>query len=53
MKSVALFAIYGLALLNCYVWVIWPEFFYAMMWKLDIFYALLWAPLIWNLRESK
>lgn len=53
MKSVALFFVYALALFNCYVWMINPEFFYAMLWKLDIFLTLLFAPLIWSLREPK
>ena len=52
MKSVALFFIYGLALLNVFVWMILPEFFFAMQWKLDIFWALLFAPLIWSLKNA-
>ena len=53
MKSVALFTVYALALFNCYVWMIWPEFFYAMLWKWDIFATLLFAPLIYSLKETK
>lgn len=52
MKSVAFFFVYALALLNCFIWLIAPEFFYDMMWKLDIFWTLLFAPLIWSLRNE-
>jgi hypothetical protein len=48
MKSVALFCVYSLALLNCYVWIIWPELFYALVWKWDIFIILMFAPLIYE-----
>ena len=53
MKSVALFAVYALALFNCYIWLIWPELLYAVIWKWDIFVTLLFAPLIYNLKEVK
>ena len=48
MKSVAIFFVYALALLNVFVWMILPEFFYTMQWKLDIFWTLLFAPLIYT-----
>ena len=53
MKSVALFAVYALALFNCYIWLIMPELLYAVIWKWDIFVTLLFAPLIYSLREIK
>jgi hypothetical protein len=53
MKSVALFAVYTLALFNCYIWLIMPELLYAVIWKWDIFVTLLFAPLIYNLKEVK
>ena len=53
MKSVALFAIYALALFNCYVWLIMPELLYAVIWQWDIFVTLLFTPLIYSLKEVK
>ena len=53
MKPFALFAVYALALFNCYIWLIWPELLYAVIWKWDIFVTLLFAPLIYSLREIK
>lgn len=48
MKSVAYFFVYALTVFNAFVWMIWPEFFYAMLWKWDIFITLLFAPLIYR-----
>ena len=48
MKSVAYFFVYAMALFNCYVWMIWPELFYGILWKWDIFITMLFAPLIYT-----
>ena len=48
MKSLAYFFVYAMAVFNCYVWMIWPELFYDVMWKWDIFMTLLFAPLIYK-----
>ena len=53
MKSLALFCIYALALFNCYVWMVWPELFYAVIWKWDIFVILLFTPLIYATRSGE
>jgi len=53
MKSVTLFCIYALALFNCYVWMVWPELFYAVVWQWDIFVILLFTPLIYDLEKQK
>lgn len=47
MKSVALYFVYAIALFNLYVWMIWPQLFYSMLWKWDIFITLLFAPIIY------
>jgi hypothetical protein len=52
MKSIVLFAVYALALFNCYIWLISPELFYAVIWKWDIFVTLLFAPLIYALHRE-
>lgn len=51
MKSVALFCVYALALFNVFVWIIWTELFYALVWKWDIFLTLVFAPLIYDLEK--
>ena len=48
MKTVAYFFVYALVLFNIYVLMIWPELFYGMLWKWDIFMTLLFAPLIYK-----
>ena len=48
MKSVAYFFVYAIALFNCFVWMIWPELFYGILWKWDIFITMLFAPLIYT-----
>ena len=48
MKSVAYFAVYALVLFNVYVWMIWPELLYGVLWKWDIFMILLFAPLLYK-----
>ena len=48
MKSVAYFFVYAMAVFNCYIWMIWPELLYDVVWKWDIFMALLFAPLIYK-----
>jgi hypothetical protein len=48
MKSVGYFFVYAIALFNCYVWMIWPELFYGILWKWDIFITMLFAPLIYT-----
>ena len=53
MKSVALFFVYALALINVFVWMVLPEFFFAMQWKLDIFWTLLFAPLIYQAHRDE
>ena len=42
-----------MALFNCYVWMVWPELFYAVIWKLDIFVILLFTPLIYATRSGE
>ena len=53
MKTVAVFAIYALALFNVYIWMILPEIFYNMIWKWDIFVALLFAPIIMEVNRNE
>jgi len=52
MKTVIMYLIYAMALSNLYVWMIWPAMFYTML-KWSIFVILLYAPLIYSLREKK
>lgn len=51
-RQAALFTIYALTLFNIFVWMIWPEILYAVIWKWDIFVTVLWAPLIYSLRDT-
>ena len=46
--NILAYFIYALGLFNCYVWMIWPELFYGMLWKWDIFMVLLFAPLLYK-----
>lgn len=48
MKSVVYFFVYAMAVFNCYVWMILPDFFFTMLWKWDIFMALLFGPLLYK-----
>lgn len=44
MISVAYFFVYALTLLNIFVWMVWPEFLFAMLWKWDIFVVAMAGP---------
>ena len=48
MNSLIIFFIYALFLSNFFVWMISPQFLYEMMWKLDIFIVLIFAPLLYK-----
>ena len=52
MKQVLAFFIYAMVLFNFYVWMIWTEMFFSVLWKWDIFMTLLFAPLIYSLRQK-
>jgi hypothetical protein len=46
--DVIYFFIYAMILGNLYAWLVFPEFLYTMLWKWDIFYTALMAPLLFK-----
>ena len=44
--KIILYFLYTLIVLNVAVWILSPWFFFLMMWKLDIFILLIFAPLL-------
>lgn len=54
MKDVMWFGIYGMFLLNVYVWMTCPPPLAQTLWKLDIFIVLLLAPVFyWNIKDER
>lgn len=53
MKTVIIYLIYVLALFNLYAWMMWPTILFYAMFKWSAFVILVYAPLIYSLREKK